>query len=451
MNETAMNANKGSAVNGATLGRLSHMARLRDWWLDEERNRVIWVVGAALLAALVWATLFTLDVASYAQGQVIPAGSLKKVQHLEGGIVRNIVVNEGQVVAAGDVIMELDAVSVDAEVGDIRSKIGSLEIKTARLAASLSGASRFVIPTTLAKDFPDVANDAIEEFRANQSRVESGIQARKSRIASRTAEIQEARERLAGLKRRAVLIAEQVKISERLLQQKLNSEYEHIQLKREQEQIVSDRDAAVAMEIRATRQLEEEQAGLQAFKSEEESNLRKNLQETNTELTSLRERFRKPSDSQDRSTVRAPVAGTIQALYFKNKGAVVAPGGLIATVVPEGEALLIDGRLLIGDVGYVQIGTPARLSLSSGASGYSTIKAQVVHVSADSMLDEKTGQSYYQVRIKPEEFSFRRGDEVYALRPGVQITCALLTGERSVLALLLEPFIGQSIRPLTER
>lgn len=425
--------------------------KLRMWWCSEDRNRVIWTLAGALLTFLVWAAFFPLDVASYAQGQVIPAGQLKRIQHLEGGIIREIMASEGQVVAAGEVILELETVSAGSEVGDIRSRIGGLEIKTLRLEASLSGASSLVLPVQLSRNFTDVAKDALQEFRSNQSRFDSGVQARKSRIATRNAEIQEAKERLAGLKRRAQLIAEQVKISERLLQQKLTSEYEHLQLKREQEQITSDRDAAISTEVRATRQLEEEQASLQAFKSEEESNLRKSLQEANTELTSLKERFRKPSDSQERTTVRAPVAGTIQALYFKNKGAVVAPGGMIATLVPEGEALMVDARLPIGDVGYVQLDAPARLSLASGASGFSTIQAKVVHVSPDSVLDEKTGQSHYQVKLKPEAFVFRRGEEVYALRPGVQITCAILTGERSVLALLLEPFIGHGVKPLTER
>jgi len=446
----------GSQVNDKDMGIQTRMGqgplqKLRMWWCAEDRNRVIWTAGAVLLTFLVWAAFFPLDVASYAQGQVIPAGQVKRIQHLEGGIIREITVSEGQVVAAGDVILELETVSAGSEVGDIRSRIGSLEIKALRLEASLSGASRFLLPAKLSSEFSDVAKDALQEFRSNQSRFESGVQARKSRIATRNAEIQEARERLAGLKRRAQLITEQVKISERLLQQKLTSEYEHLQLKREQEQITSDRDAAISTEVRATRQLEEEQASLQAFKSEEESNLRKSLQEANTELTSLKERFRKPSDSQERTTVRAPVAGTIQALYFKNKGAVVAPGGMIATLVPEGEALLVDARLPIGDVGYVQLDAPARLSLSSGASGFSTIQAKVVHVSPDSVLDEKTGQSHYQVKLKPESFVFRRGEEVYALRPGVQITCAILTGERSVLALLLEPFIGHGVKPLTER
>jgi adhesin transport system membrane fusion protein len=448
MNESNVTAG-GNALPSANpkAGRLS----VWGWWISDDRNRVIWTAGAILVAFLVWAALFPLDVASYAQGQVIPAGQLKRIQHLEGGIIRDIKVAEGQVVAAGDVILELETVSANSEVGDIRSRMGGLQVKALRLEASLSGASRLVLPPALIKEFPDVAKDALEEFRSNQSRVESGVQARKSRIASRAAEIQEAKERLAGLKRRAQLIAEQVKISERMLQQKLTSEYEHLQLKREQEQIISDRDAAISTEVRATRQLEEEQASLQAFRSEEESNLRKALQESNTELTSLKERFRKPSDSQDRTTVRAPVSGTIQALYFKNKGAVVAPGGMIATLVPEGEALLVEARLPIGDVGYIQLDGPARLSLSSGASGFSTIFAKVVHISPDSMLDEKTGQSYYQVRLKPEQFTFRRGNEVYALRPGVQITSAILTGERSVLALLLEPFIGHGVKPLTER
>jgi adhesin transport system membrane fusion protein len=130
--------------------------------------------------------------------------------------------------------------------------------------------------------------------------------------------------------------------------------------------------------------------------------------------------------------------------------------------VPEGDALLIEAKLPISEIGYVMIGAPARLSIASGGSGFSTIPATVVHISPDSLSDEKTGApsqgggganvSYYIVRLEPKELAFRRGGaDSYALRPGVQIMAAIITGERSVLDLLLEPFIGSGIRPLTER
>jgi adhesin transport system membrane fusion protein len=123
----------------------------------------------------------------------------------------------------------------------------------------------------------------------------------------------------------------------------------------------------------------------------------------------------------------------------------------LATLVPEGEVLQIEARLPIGEVGYVSIGSPARLSIAAGGSGFSTIAAKVVHVSPDAVVDEKTGASYYVVRLIPETLAFRNGNNLYALRPGVQVSAAILTGHRSVIALLLDPFMGHGIRPLTER
>lgn len=256
---------------------------------------------------------------------------------------------------------------------------------------------------------------------------------------------------MAGLQIRSKLIAEQVQISESMLKQKLTNEYEHLTLRKEQAQIDGDRNATVATLQRAQTGLAEANSAFAAFRSEEEVNLRRDLLEATTELNSLTERLKKPSDSRDRTTVRAPVAGTIMTVFLRNKGAVVAPGGTIATLVPADDSLLVDARLPIGEVGFVRVGAPARLSMASGTSGFSTIDATVVLISPDAAVDEKTGAPYYVVRLEPKELSFKRGDEVYPLRPGVQLMAAIITGQRSVLGLLIEPFAGSGVRPLTER
>lgn len=415
------------------------------------RNPLLWTQVLTVAVFVLWISWFPLDVASYAQGQVIPAGQLKKIQHLEGGIIREIHVTEGQQVAQGTVIADLEDVASNSDVGELTSRAASLQIKVLRLTASLTGQDRMQIPPELEKAVPDVVRDARSALSSYRDRFVAMVQTREARIAQRKAEIQESKERLLGLQSRSKIIADQVRISEQMLKQKLNSEYEHLQLLKEQSQIDSDRNTTVATQQRSATALQEEIASLASFRKEEEVGLRKELLDANTEWNSLKERLRKPSDSFDRTQVRAPVAGSVMTLYFKNRGAVVPPGGTIATLVPEGEALLVEAKLPIGDVGFVRLGAPARLSLPTGASGFSTIDAEVVHISPDSTVDEKNGSSYFIVRLKPKLFVFKRGAESYPLRPGVQVTSAIITGQRSVLSLLMEPFLGNGIRPLTER
>ncbi|MFM1906709.1 MAG: hypothetical protein RLZZ591_386 [Pseudomonadota bacterium] len=416
-----------------------------------KRNPLLWFLSGTVFAFIWWATFFPLDVASYAQGQVTPEGQMKRIQHLEGGIIKEIKVSEGQKIEAGAVIAELEDVISGSDVGDLRSRIASLDLKVRRLNASLSKAGSFAPPPMLAREFPALSAEARSAFAAYLDRYKAMVQNHESRIAQRRSEIEEAQQRLNGLKTRSRFVADQVDISTAMLKQKLTHEYEHLQLKKEQAQIDADRDSTTAMLERARTSLTEATSALAAFRSDEEVNLRKDLQETTTELNSLNERMKKPTDSKDRTAVRAPVAGTVMTVYFKNRGGVVSPGGTLATLVPEGEALLVEARLPISEVGYVKTGAPARLSIAAGGSGFSSVDAEVVYISPDAALDEKTGAGYYVVRLAPKELVFRRGLDTYPMRPGVQVMAAILTGERSVLSLLLEPFMGSGIKPLTER
>lgn len=443
------------------------MTSIKDWFAAKTRrisgkvraiygktfalNPILWWLSTTVLVCVLWAAVFPLDVASYAQGQVIPSGQLKKIQHLEGGIIRNLNVTEGQQVKAGDVIAELEDVGQDSDVTDLSTRTATMEAKSLRISANLARAGGVKFTPEMERDFPQITRDARSAFDSYRDRYNAIMNTHVSKIAQRTAEIQEARERLAGLKSRSKMVADQVRISENMLKQGLTNEYEHLTLKKEQAQIDSDLSSTIATERRVLQALEEANAAFAAFKYEEDVNLRKDLQDTNTELYSLRERLRKPTDSQGRTQVRSPVDGSIMTIYFKNKGAVVAPGGVIATLVPDGDSLLIEAKLPISEIGYVKIGSVARLSITSGGSGFSTVPAKVVHISPDAASDEKTGNTYYVVRLEPKVPVFKRGDDVYEMRPGVQVTAAILTGQRTVLTLLLEPLTGSSIRPLTER
>jgi len=407
------------------------------------RSPLLWLQVGCVAAFLCWASVFELDVASHAEGQVIPAGQTKRVQHLEGGIVRAIRVTEGQRVRQGEVIAELEGVASTADLGELRSRAGSLEGKALRLNAILAHKGSLVLPAELEKSQPSVAADARSAFAAYRERYNAVVRTHESKIAQRSSEIEEARERMAGLQSRSRLIAEQVAISEQMLRQKLTNEYEHLQLRKEQAAIDADRDTTVATQQRLLTAREEAIASLATFRTEEDVSLRRELLEASTELAALKERLRKPSDSVERMAVRAPVAGIVMSLLVKNSGAVIAPGGVIATLVPE-------VRLPIADVGFVRQGAPARLNLAGGSGGFSTIEAQVEQISPDAAVDEKTGSGFYVVRIKPEQFAFQRGGHAYPLKPGVRVTATISTGTRTVLATLTDSFFGNGMKPLSE-
>ena len=414
------------------------------------RSPLLWLQVGCVAAFLCWAAVFELDVASHADGQVIPAGQVNRVQHLEGAIVRAIKVAEGQRVRQGEVIAELEGVASTADLGELRTRAASLEGKVLRLNAILARKSSLVLPAELEKSQPSVAADARSAFAAYRERYNAVVRTHESKIAQRSSEIEEARERMAGLQSRSRLIAEQVSISEQMLRQKLTNDYEHLQLRKEQAAIDADRDTTVATQQRLATAREEAVASLATFRTEEDVALRRELLEASTELAALKERLRKPSDSVERMAVRAPVAGVVMSLLVKNSGAVIAPGGVVATLVPEDETLLAEVGLPFADVGFVRQGAPARLNLAGGSGGFSTIEARVEQISPDAAVDEKTGNGFYVVRIKPEQFAFQRGGHAYPLKPGVRVMATISTGTRTVLATLTDSFFGNGMKPLSE-
>lgn len=407
-------------------------------------------VSALVVVFLVWSLLYKLDVASYAQGSVIPAGQVKKVQHLEGGIVKRILVNEGQSVAKGDVIAELEAIATSAEVGEIENKMNALNLTLARLDSQLFDRD-FQIDPALEKAEPGLVSDARDQVQTFKSWFQATLDRFDSRLAQRQAEMKEAQVRIVGLKEKRSLIAKQVRISANMLKSQATSEYEHIQLEKELSATEAEISASDALIDRLKVATDEERANREIFIHEQRLDLRKEYENTVVEIKAIGERLRSSSDSNTRTVVRAPVSGTILTMFMKNRGAVVPPGGTIATLVPENEQLLLEAQLPVSEIGYVSVGTRARISMAGGSSGFNTIEGELVYISPDSVLDEKTGISHYLVRVRPNELEFLRNGISYPLTPGVQVMVALLTGERSVMDLLLDPFVGIAVYPLSER
>ena len=188
-------------------------------------RRIIWIIGGALCAFIAWAAIFDLDVASRGVGEVVPAGQVKRIQHLEGGIVREIFVTEGEKVTAGQPLMELEGTASQAETAELSSRLAALRIKMIRLRAQLGRDREVQFPAELTREYSAQITAARELFFSEMERLKTSSSSQTHKVSQRRAEIDEMTSRIAQLADRKKLLAEQVAISKKLLDEGLTNQY----------------------------------------------------------------------------------------------------------------------------------------------------------------------------------------------------------------------------------
>jgi len=408
------------------------------------------LLALLLGALLIWSTLFTLDIASHSTGEVTSLGQTKLVQHLEGGIVRRILVREGQRVALGEPLAEVERVSMISDMRETEAQLGALRIRAIRLETQLGGADHMTVPAELAQDFPEQVQVNRDLFTAQKSRLGSRYEEQQQKILQRRAEQAELKARRAHIGNRLKLLRQQITISEELMKDGLANRYEHLNLLKDEEQQRGTLQETEASLVRVEAALKQEQAALTSLDSGGNEELQKELADTRRQVAELQERLRKYSDSRERQVVRSPIEGVVMTLQVNTEGGVIQPGGTLMTLVPADEPMLIETRLPVGDIGMVSPGQTARIQLvSSIARGFQPIDGEVVDISPDSVLDEQK-VPYYRVRIRPAEDAFEHRATRYPLLPGVPVSVAILTGERSLFDYVAGPLTDGMHRSFTE-
>lgn len=400
---------------------------------------------------LVWAYLGRLDVVSSAMGEVIPSSQVKSVQHLEGGIVGAIHVREGQRVKTGEPLISLEPMARGVDVEELKNRIIELRADIARLKAEAEGADSITFDGTITTSHPGLVRQATKLFSNRRSRLQNQLKAQRETITQRLAEIRAIKARLAKQRATLILQREQIAISVELLKDDLTNRMLHVNLLKEAADLtgrIAEDEAAVAQADAAVMQARSRLDGIRDAFQEEVSGA---LEEKTRAVSELTNRSIKFQDTLTRTVLRSPVDGVVKTLYVVTVGGVVQPGGTVADVVPEGDRLVVEAMLPSQEVGYVRAGQKALIQLASAdAARFGYLSGEVVRVSPDT-IDTKDGYSYYRVRIETERDYFERKGTRYDLVPGVRVTCAIRTGERSVLEYLLDPFLRSMGTALRER
>ena len=417
--------------------------------INKSDHLFLFIFVFMIVVFLLWSGIGKLDVVSMAIGEVGPSGHIKTVQHLEGGIIRKILVSEGDKVEVDQPLIVLEPTVSSTEVAEHSIQLNSLQVKIIRLNAEINNAenkaeknnnSPPAFPAELKSEAPDLVRRETGIFYNRQQRLQHQIAVQKALVRQYQSQIEELSARMSGTSRIRSFIAEQVDISVNLQKQNFSSRMNHIDLLRQLIDLQTKQQTDTAAMKRMKGSIQEAKSRLALVKIVFLEEAYNELRDAQRSFDILQKRNLKNEDSLQRTIVRSPVDGIVKTLFIFTVGGILKPGGSVAEIVPAEDHLVIEANLPVSDVGYVQLNQEVKLRLASpDAARLGAIDGTVSYISPDSFT-QKNGAPFFRVKIKANQDHFGTSEHPYRLSPGLIIQCSIITGSRTVLGYILGPF-----------
>ena len=403
-------------------------------------NLLLWFVVAFIVAFFLWAGFTELDRTVRGQGRVIPSARLQVVSNLEGGVVQQILVHAGQLVRAGDVLIRLDPTTTGSELGSGQSQVTSLQVKIARLVAEIQDRE----PVYPATSDPAIADQVRIEQALHASRLGNlaGIigagQARIGEIQRGVAEAEATlRSRTTTYQQRL----DEVRLIRPLVERGIEPRLSLIQAESAADVARSEMEGGVQAVARARTGVAEARSTLAQAHQEWRAQAATELATAQAELEARSRGLPALTNRMERTVLRAPLTGRINRVLVTTVGGTVRAGEPVVEIVPSGDSLLVEARVKPDDIAFVRLGQSARVAITAyDRSIYGLLEGSVVGISPDAVAEERTGETYYLVRVRTNENALRDpAGRPMPIGPGMVAEVDLLGDKRTVLQYLLTP------------
>lgn len=407
--------------------------------LSPQRTFVMLLLLSSI-SVLLWAGFAEVDVIVRTEGQIIPAGKSQMVQHLEGGIVQKILVQEGQVVVAGQPLLQLSDVQTRSNLGQEQSKLAALRGREARLLAELHGDSSIAFPEELQD--PNVIRVETAAWQARRTQIGEEVQVLQSQSLQKKGELAEINTKQKNLLSELVLATQKHHVIEGLRKNNAASELEvldsQMHIQRLKSQIAESASSAPRLQAAQAEAESREKEAIARFRAEASSALTK----VREELEALGHEIGTSVDRLDRNIVRSPVAGLINKLNITTIGAVVRPSEILLEITPSDQRIVIETRSNPNDRAHLRRGLPARVRIGAyDYATYGTFEGHVTDVSADTLMDER-GIRYYRVNVEVDMSTLMsRVRQPGILMPGMAASADIAVGQRTILSYILSPLL----------
>lgn len=415
------------------------------------RLRGITVAGNLLVLCFMlglgtWASIAPLESAAIASGVVESESSRKTIQHLEGGIVRKILVSDGDIVRSGQTLIALDDTRAGSEMQSLQGQLWDAVARAARLQAEQQRFERIAIPDALEQESKQngVAAAAVS---AQQFIFQARLQVHESQLAVIRERRRQVEKEIEGLKaqesatgQRVDIVREELDMVATLVNKGLERRPRLLNLQRELADVEGRRGEIAAQISRAGQVISEQQATLFKLESERQNEIAQSLREAQNQIFQLRERVLAARDQLSRTEVKAPEDGVITDLRIHTAGGVIGAGAPLMDLVPRQDRLIVTARLRPEDIDVVHPGLHAEVHLVPyNQRRVPRLKGTVVHVSADRLLDKRTDQPYYATKIRIDDAQIVAND--IQIVPGMPVQVFITTGRGTVALYALGPLL----------
>lgn len=421
-------------------------------WLAQCDNTRLLLWGCCLSVGLllVWAALADVDELARGSGQVVPSQRTQLIQNLEGGILRDIQVQEGQRVEAGDILVRIDNEVADSQFREATARSLEAQAAIARLQAEIDGGTA-QYPTVVLESDQDIVNrqNALLEARRQQHQAE--IRVLEAQHQLRLQEAEEQKERKVQLEASLKLAERQRALAQPLMQSRTFSSLDYISLEQKVQSLISEIAQSERSVPRLLTSAQEMRERITLRQSELASQNHTEINKLKAELVSLQALLRAGADRVTRTEVRSPVRGTIKRISITTLGGVIKPGESIMEIVPLDDTLVIEAHFNPADIAFLYPGQKAIVRLSAyDYAIYGSIRASIEQISADTLQGPR-GDYYYLVKLRTQENALHHKGNALPIMPGMLAQVDVLTGKKSVLSYLAKPLLRAKQDALRER
>ena len=414
----------------------------------------IFIIGALFASSVAWASFAEVDEIARGDGKIIPASKTQIIQASEPGVVQEIAVKIGQIVKKNDLIIRLDNTFNTSSLGEQQAKARALQTRIARLKFEQTGKleGAFPCPPEIQKVAPEICDNEQKLLIARRDNFEVKLSVLKSRLDQREKELDEANANADRLTKNLAVSDQEAKLVEAMVKKGLMARTEQLRVEREQTELngqlaLAGETIKKAKSAITEAKLQVDELGLQ-LQQEALSDLTQAL----ADLSVVDETIRGATDKVARTDIRSPVDGIVNTLDINTVGAFVQPGAVVAGIVPTSETLLVEARVSPRDVAFIRPGQDALIKVTAyDFSIFGGIEGKVSNITADSLVDQKTGEPYYQVRVATDKSTLTRDGKTYSIIPGMICSVDIKTGRKTILTYLMKPINKAREEAMSER
>lgn len=412
-------------------------------------NILLCSIIALIVFFIVWASISEIEELTRGQGQVVPTQEIQIVQSLEGGILQELLVAQGDRVTKGQVLMRLSDVMFASEERGAEAKADSLKLKSVRLEAEASGKD-FLVDDELRARVPDIAQNELALYQSRQQELKNALSILDDKISKVKADQDEAQAQINRLSSSRSLLNQELTITRDMVAKKAVSKLEQMRLERE----VAD----IGGQINALQErlggLKSELSAAQRQRADQQDRFRSQalteLSDVQTQSALLTQNLRSIGDRVSRAELKAPVDGIVNNIAVRTIGGVIEPAQKLVEIVPMDSELKIIAKVLPSDVAFLRVGQDVKVNISAyDPQRYGALEGKLVRIGASTVNDSE-GNVFFEIEVRTSKNYLGSADHPLAVTPGMVADTQIVTGKRTIMQYLLKPFLQARDRALRE-